>query len=130
MNNFTPGNSHNTVGEFALGDNLKKTKSFFSQGIFSSTLDDLCFKWDLPIPSYIKIDVDGIEHQIINESKKIFENDNVKSLLVEINENRNEDLSIIKFLKKNGYRFDKDQVDKARTRNGTFKGYAEYLFYK
>ena len=41
----------------------------------------------LEIPSYIKIDVDGIEHLILKGMGKYLKNKKIKSILVEINEN-------------------------------------------
>ena len=41
----------------------------------------------LEIPDYIKIDVDGLEHLILEGGDKLFENKKVKSVLIEVNEN-------------------------------------------
>ena len=41
----------------------------------------------LNIPDYIKIDVDGIEHLILEGGDKFLSNEKVKSLSIEINEN-------------------------------------------
>ena len=128
---FESGSSHHTVGAYQLDHNsLKKISNKISQGIFSTTLDDLCFKWKIPIPSYLKIDVDGIENQIIAESTKTLSNSNLESVLIEINENRIEDIAIINSLKKIGFNYDQDQVEKAKRKSGSHKGYAEYLFFK
>ena len=131
LSNFSPGESHHSVGENALGhNNLKKINREYKQGIFSTTLDDLCFKWGFPIPNYIKIDVDGIENKIIDKSVKTISNPLVESILIEINENREEDRQIIKILKKIGFQFNNNQVAQARRKSGSHKDYAEYLFYK
>ena len=74
------------VGE-SLDHNLKIKKTKFKQGIFSTTLDDLISRWKLPIPNYLKIDVDGIEFKIIEKSKKLLKNNNLHSVLIEINPN-------------------------------------------
>ena len=131
LSEFSSASSHHTVGESALDHgSLEKINTKYRQGIFSTTLDDLHEKWNLPLPDYIKIDVDGIEHKIIEGCNKILKNKKLSSLLIEINENRKEDLSIIKKLKKFNFNFDKEQVDKSRRKDGPHKGYAEYLFYK
>ena len=39
------------------------------------------------IPDYIKIDVDGIEHLILEGGKETLKNKKIKSILIEINEN-------------------------------------------
>ena len=41
----------------------------------------------LNIPDYIKIDVDGIEHMILKGADKHLDNMNIKSVLIELNEN-------------------------------------------
>tara|TARA_Y100001970_G_scaffold279301_1_gene386375 strand:- start:1880 stop:2674 length:795 start_codon:yes stop_codon:yes gene_type:complete len=131
ISKFEAGSSHHTVGENLLDhENLEVISNNFSQGIFSTTIDDLCFKWNLPIPSYLKIDVDGIESKIIEESTKTLSSSDLESVLIEINENREQDTSIIKTLNKIGFSYDKDQVNKARRESGPHKGYAEYLFVK
>ena len=131
ISKFEAGSSHHTVGENLLDHkNLEKISNNFFQGIFSSTIDDLCFKWGLPIPTYLKIDVDGIESKIIDESEKTLSSSELESVLIEINENREQDTSIINTMKKIGFSFDKDQVNEARRKSGPHKGYAEYLFIK
>ena len=68
MNIFDKGSSHHTVGD-SLDHNLSKIKTKYKQGISSTSLDDLCNNWKLPLPNYLKIDVDGIEFKIISKSK-------------------------------------------------------------
>lgn len=131
LNYFAAGLSHHTVGLDALDHtNLKPIESKYKQGIFSTTIDDICSKWNIPIPSHIKIDVDGIEHKIISQSIKTLSSPEVKSVLVEINENRTEDKDIIKTMKDNKFSYDINQVNEARRKTGAHEGYAEYLFYK
>ena len=131
LNYFSAGLSHHTVGDSALNhEDLKPIESKYTQGIFSTTIDDLCFKWNLPFPSYIKIDVDGIEHKIISKSERILSSPILKSVLIEINENREEDKEIIETMTKFKFKYDLNQIDNARRKSGPHKGYAEYLFYK
>ena len=131
LNFFSAGLSHHTVGDSALDhSNLQPIKSKYQQGIFSTTLDELCFKWKLPIPTYVKIDVDGIENKIISKSNRVLSSSELKSVLIEINENRIQDQKIIETMKNYDFKFDIDQVEKAKRKSGPHKGYAEYLFYK
>ena len=44
----------------------------------------------MQIPDYIKIDVDGIEHLILQGGKNTLKNKKIKSVLVEVNEKFNE----------------------------------------
>ena len=131
LNNFSAGLSHHTVGENALDHaSLKPIGSKYKQGIFSTTLDDLCSKWKIDIPTYIKIDVDGIESKIISKSINVLSSQLLKSVLIEINENREEDKKIIKTMKSLKFQYDTSQVNEARRKSGPHEGYAEYLFYR
>ena len=49
----------------------------------------------LEIPDYIKIDVDGIEHLILEGGDKFLANQKVRSLSIEINENFKEQYEIV-----------------------------------
>ena len=56
ISKFEAGSSHHTVGKNLLDHkNLEVISNSFSQGIFSTTIDDLCFNWKLPIPSYLSV---------------------------------------------------------------------------
>ena len=39
------------------------------------------------VPDYIKIDVDGIEHLILEGGRETLKNKKIKSILIEVNEN-------------------------------------------
>ena len=129
LNSFMKGDSHHMLGK-SLNHNLKPQISKYTQGIFSTTLDDLIDKWGFPTPDYLKIDVDGIEHNIIKGSSKLLKNKKLNSILIEINPKRIEDKEIIKFILSNEFKFDDAQVEKSTRNNGEHKGYAEYLFYR
>ena len=55
--------------------------------ILGTSIDYLVDEKILTIPNYIKIDVDGIEHLILESSTKVLNSKNIKSVLVEVNEN-------------------------------------------
>jgi len=129
LSSYEKGGSHHMVKE-ALDHNLEKKNSKLEQGIFSTTINDLIQKWNLPMPNYLKIDVDGIEYKIIEQSDIVLRDKNLKSILIEINSNRKEDLEIIKKLESFDFVYEKSQVDLARRKTGNHKGYAEYLFYR
>ena len=84
----------------------------------------------MPIPNYLKIDVDGIESKIINKSQNLLSNKKLYSVLVEINPNRKEDEEMISIFKNFGFIYDEEQVNEAVRKDGPHKGYAEYLFYR
>ena len=122
---FYKGSSHHSV-EYELDSSLNEKKFKLSQGIFSTSLNDLIYKWDFQIPNYLKIDVDGIESKIIEQSENIIANKKLRSILIELKINREEDKLVVDTLKNYGFKFDNKQVESALKDNG----YAEYLFFK
>lgn len=69
--------SVNAQGDFKPSD---------SQAVLSYSIDDLVAEFDLPFPSHIKVDVDGLEEKIIMGARRTLANTNLKSILVEIPE--------------------------------------------
>ncbi len=75
-----------------------------SEGTFGVNLDDLCYKFDFPIPNYIKIDVDGIELNILKGAKNLLKDRRLKSLLIELgNLPKNEHDQGKNILEENGF---------------------------
>jgi FkbM family methyltransferase len=60
-------------------------KPIFNYTTISISLDECVSFFNLPQPDHIKIDVDGIEHLILSGAEKVLKN--VKSVLIEVNEN-------------------------------------------
>ena len=59
----------------------------------------------LEIPDYIKIDVDGIEHLILEGANKYLKNKKIKSLSIEINENFTEQYQkVLNIMKQNEFK--------------------------
>ena len=55
-----------------------------TEGAFGVSMDDLCDKFGFPVPNYIKIDVDGIELQILKGATNVLKDKNLKSILIEL----------------------------------------------
>ena len=85
LSKFERGSSHHMVGK-TLDHNLQEKKFNLKQGIFSTSLDDILYRWNLPAPDYLKIDVDGIEHLILFGAKETLKNPICKTVLIEVNE--------------------------------------------
>ena len=79
---FIAGGNRSQFGKEDL--NTMKRPASHIQGMFGVTLDDLCSKWGLPCPNYIKIDVDGIEIAIIKGAENTLKNPNLRSVIVEL----------------------------------------------
>ena len=82
----------------------------------------------IPVPNHVKIDVDGIEHLVIEGASETFADKKLKSVLIEISPHIPEHLKIVNIMRSFGFIFDSDQVERARRKEGSTKGYAEYIF--
>lgn len=56
------------------------------QGSFVVSLDDLCYSFNLPIPQHLKIDVDGLEEEIVAGAKRLLCDRSLRTVMVEISE--------------------------------------------
>lgn len=74
MNSF--GVNYNSLGKI---QNIENKYS-----ILGTSLDFLIQAKVIPLPDYIKIDVDGIEHLILSGAKNMLKSSNIKSILVEL----------------------------------------------
>lgn len=102
---FIEGSSLNTFGEkFNFeGKNFKARQKY---RIFGTTMDAMIEERCLEIPDYIKIDVDGLEHLILEGGDKLFENKKVKSVLIEVNENfKIQKETVLKFMLNHNFKF-------------------------
>ena len=58
--------------------------------IYGFNIDYIINNLNFEIPNYLKIDVDGLEHQILEGGINTLSHKNIKSILIEINENYDE----------------------------------------
>tara|TARA_B100001123_G_C14748747_1_gene803980 strand:+ start:97 stop:657 length:561 start_codon:yes stop_codon:yes gene_type:complete len=127
--NFTEGGALNAFG---VDYDYSGKKFIFSNSYntFGTSLDNLINHKILDIPNYIKIDVDGIEDLILDGSKNILLNKNLKSILIEINDKFEIQKSkIIQIMKNNNFKL----IFKKRNENyykGEFDGIYNYIFQK
>lgn len=78
----------------------KEFKSKIDYKIFGTTINYFIENKILRKPNYIKIDVDGIEHLIIEKADKVLESPELKSVLVEVNENFKEQENLVRQIMK------------------------------
>jgi len=127
LSGFAAGGSCHTFGEPL--DPFLETKSFpFVQGSYSTTIDALVADGTIPVPAYIKIDVDGFEHKVINGAAATLLNPLVKSLLIEINTHLPQHQAILEQLAQVGFTYDAAQFSAAQRTEGYFKGVGECIF--
>ena len=91
------------------------------QYVREEKLDDFISEYELPTPNYVKIDVDGSESKVIDGAKVLLQNNDVRSVLIEI-EHKNNYENILDDIKNLGFSIkEKSQVE-------DFKGLYNYLF--
>ena len=84
-----------------LGKKLLIQKYYYTLGM---SIDDLVKIFNLKKPDYLKIDVDGIEHLILNGGLNLVSNPKVKEFQIEVSENFKEQKNtILKIMKENGF---------------------------
>jgi len=83
LSNMDVGGAKSAFG-VNYGHDGKTLNALFRYSILSQTLDEIVDFNNFDQPDYIKIDVDGIEHLILEGAKKTLQN--TKSVLVEIND--------------------------------------------
>lgn len=113
-----------------VGFDLKPRKSPFAQGCVSYSIDKIISQGKMSVPNFIKIDVDGFEHKVIEGAWNTLQDPQVKSLCVEINTQLPEHLALIDQLKTIDFYYDPLQVERVMRQEGAFEGCAEFIFDK
>ncbi len=91
---FIEGGALNSFGE-KFDFEGKEFKAAMKYNLLGTTMNYFVENSILEIPDYIKIDVDGIEHLILEGGDKFLANQKVRSLSIEINENFKEQHEIV-----------------------------------
>ena len=121
-----PGGSCHTVDEEVNFD-LSPMNVTFKQGINTVMLDTFCKQMNVT-PDHIKMDVDGLEHRVIEGG--IDSITKAKTVIIELNTNLKEHNNAISKMKSLGFKLDESQVKDALRKGGTFLNVGEHLFYK
>ena len=131
QNEFTEGGALNVFGE-NFDFEGKEFKSTMKYNLLGTTMNYFIENSILDIPDYIKIDVDGIEHLILEGGDKFLNNEKVKSLLIEINENFKEQYdNILNLMNKYDFKLlHKKHNDDMASEQSKFKNTYNYIFKK
>ena len=121
-----PGGSCHTVDEEKNFD-LSRMSVAFKQGINTVMLDTFCKQMNI-VPDHIKIDVDGLEHRVINGGVESIQKE--RTVIIELNTNLKEHNDSVSKMKSLGFKLDERQVKDALRKGGTFLNVGEHLFYK
>jgi len=98
-----PGRAFNSLGDASLSDG-NSFSPVYIQNVISYKIDDLISQFGLPIPNHIKIDVDGFEIKVLKGANNTLASDDLKTLLIEVDE-ANETISsqVKNLLSQNGF---------------------------
>lgn len=108
--------------------NLNSRNSPFAQGCIGLHLDELVSNGVVPVPDFIKIDVDGFEHLVVEGALSTLQEQRVREVLIEINPAIPEHQALMQRMATLGYYYDADQQRRAARKDGVFKGVGEIIF--
>ena len=111
-----------------LDHNLQPRKSPHQQGCVAATLDELVGSGAIPVPTHLKVDVDGLEHKVVAGVRKTLADSRLKSILIEINDVLAEHRMIVEELRASGFRYSEEQVRAARRATSESSGIGNYVF--
>ena len=102
--NFLEGGALNSFGE-TFNFEGKDFKSEMNYQLLGKSINSILDNKILKVPNYIKIDVDGIEHLILEGGTKYLNNKDLLSLSVEINENFIDQYEkVLKIMQESGFK--------------------------
>ena len=130
-NQFIEGGALNTFGE-NFNFEGKKFNSPHKYQLFGTSINYLLKNNLLAEPDYIKIDVDGIEHLILESANKYLSSKKIKSISIEINENFTQQYKeVLKILSLHKFKIlHKKNNSKKLNLQGQFSNTFNYIFNK
>ena len=128
---FIEGGALNSFGE-KFDFEGKEFQTTMKYNLLGTTMNYFIENSILEMPDYIKIDVDGIEHLILEGGDKFLTNQKVKSLSIEINENFKEQYEqVLDLMEKNKFRIlHKKFNDDFQLEGSKFNKTFNYVFIK
>ena len=97
----SPGGSMHVLGD-RTGQMGKEIGPVLKQPVLAYRIDDLIERLSIPVPSHIKIDVDGTEFAVLKGADRIVASPKVKSVLLKLEEEQPETDEVIRFLASRG----------------------------
>lgn len=127
---FQEGAALNTYGaDFNFEG--KKFLPKINYELMGVTLDTLVENKVIQLPNYVKIDVDGTEHLILDGAKKVLGHKSIQSVLIEVNKNfEQQHLSILKTMRDNNFKISLNEKSINYSFNDQFFYTNNYIFTK
>lgn len=127
--NFVEGGALNSFGE-NFDFEGKEFESKMKYQIIGTSINYLIKNKILEIPDHIKIDVDGIEHLILEGATEYLKEKKIKSLSIEINENfKDQYQKVLNLMEKNEFNIlTKKHNDALFSKNSKFSKTFNYIF--
>lgn len=104
-----------------VSGNISLKQDQIKKSILSFTLDEFIRSFSLPIPTLLKIDVDGGEYAIIEGAKNILRNEALKSLLVEVDMGKGNSSDLVKTITDAGFILESKHERRGNAYNMIFK---------
>ncbi len=119
---LSPGAALHALGQ-PVDNHGQSFTPVFKQPTMSFRLDDLISLFKMESPTHIKLDVDGVEMEILRGAGKTLLDPGLRTILVEIEPALDRSVRIIEFLQEHNFR-----VDMVRSHGGNAMDTSNYLF--
>ena len=96
------GSANHSLGE-PINYRNEHFVAMYRQPVIAYALDDLISQFDFPVPSHLKIDVDGTEMDLLMGAQKTLENPLLRTIMIEISERRTPASAIAAYLSPKGW---------------------------
>ena len=103
FNMFQPADAETVPESFQAAQKYEQHEGF-DQLVFGCSVDELVSKHGLPAPTFIKLDVDGLEPNIVAGAMETIRSGSVRSILVELNTKSPADMAVPHLLAKHGFK--------------------------
>ncbi len=125
------GQSCHAVGSAVLpnGEVFDESQSH-AQTIMSYRLEDLLEAVNENAPTHIKIDVDGIEHLVVEGMASVLDLASLKTVLIELDPGHPGHQQIFQTMADSGFEISSSQLEECTIKQGGWAGYCNVIFYK
>jgi FkbM family methyltransferase len=103
FNMFQPASATDAPESFQAAQKYEQHAGF-DQLVFGCSVDELVNRHGLPAPTCIKLDVDGLEPNIIDGAMQTIKSGSVRSILVELNTRSPADMAVPGILAQHGFK--------------------------